>query len=279
MSNSTRLMRSLRRFGFFFAWGLSCSALVVACRNEVIVQAAADAGSPNPEVEPDGGGPSSEAPVDAGPKDGGRVGWPGCAALPAMFCDDFDGPAASDWTTRLVPDGGTVEIASASAVSHPNHLRTALPPAPANEIARLGRDMLGLAYIDYAAEVRIVSRGAGPVAIHEIFARAGIEGWSLSIELASDGDRLVERTFEARRVSPLSRSLPNNAWVKVRVTVDIGFSAARAVVRLDEKIVADHRINPPGAAGVWIFAGQRALDATAGGSIVDFDNVVLRTDE
>lgn len=263
----------------FLAPLVACSGIVLACRNEVIVKAAPDSGSTSPSVEPDDAGPASAEPADAGAKDSAPVGWPGCAALAAKFCDDFDGPNAGQWTTRVVPDGGAVELASASAASHPKHLRTVLPPAPAFTVARLGQDMLGQAYIDYEAEIRVVSRGTGPVVIHEVLARAGVEGWSLGIELASDGDRLVERTFEARRVSPLSRNLPDNAWVKVRVTVDIGFSAARAVVRLDEKIVADHRINPPGAAGVWLFAGQRALDAAAGGSIVDFDNVVLRTDE
>ncbi|MBS2019516.1 MAG: hypothetical protein JST00_42030 [Deltaproteobacteria bacterium] len=115
--------------------------------------------------------------------------------------------------------------------------------------------------------------------IHEIVTGQGSTTWRLGIELSPSGDRLVEETFDELRASPLSRPLPDNAWVNLRVTVDIGISNARAIVSLDGKDVAIHKVVVLGARPVTLYAGQRAVTAEAGGSIVDVDNVVLRTDE
>ncbi|MBS2018776.1 MAG: hypothetical protein JST00_38270 [Deltaproteobacteria bacterium] len=259
---------------------MSSLALLAACSEQIIVRpGTSNSPDANAEPEVDAG---SVTDGGEGPRDAAVAGWPGCKAVDAAFCDDFDGPNGGTWTRRYVGDGGTVQVAGASASSPPKHLRTELPPAGTDRDgygARIEQDVGGLSLVDYSAEIRIVRRSGGRVMIHEIVTGQGSNFWRLGIELSPSGDRIVEETFDALRATPLSRPLPANAWVNLRINVDIGISGARAIVSLDGKDVAIHKILIPGARPVTLYAGQRALDAEAGGSIVDVDNVVLYIDE
>lgn len=243
---------------------------VVGCSSAQIVISATDAALPT----------ASDDAAPPGVPDAGTAdsGWPGCTAISAIVCDDFDRPDDGDWTRFLV-DGGTLAVVQGDASSPPGLLHTVLPvpgdfPSVGTRLARILEPTKTDA-VDYSAQIRVVRRPAeGRLFIHEIV--ASDVKWRLNIELSSTGDRVVEETATDRRSSPLSRQLSDNTWVLLRVRAYLGLPARPSVVSLDGVDVATHVTEPPGKQFVTLYVGQRPASSQAGESIVDVDNVVAR---
>lgn len=262
---------SCRRFALIVSSAvLSTASVAGAGCSEQQVVVGTDAGDAGSLAD-------AAAPADTSDAEAADAGWSGCAAVSAVVCDDFDKPDNGSWT-RFVADGGTLEIAQGQASSPPGFLHTVLPPAGAfpSVDVRLAQifENAKTTSIDYSAHVRVVRRSAGRVSTHEIV--ASDVKWRLAIELSAGGDKVIEETATERRSSPLSRQLPDNTWVLLRVRATLGLPAKPAVVSLDGVDVATHVTSPPGGQFVTLYVGQRPASSEAGEGIVDIDNVVAR---
>jgi hypothetical protein len=89
-----------------------------------------DAGRPTSDARP----PfvdSSTLDAPAPPRDTGPLGSGFCGQAVHTFCSDFDQASAlSQWTQQIVHSGGTLAVASITAVSAPSSLQVKAPPSP-----------------------------------------------------------------------------------------------------------------------------------------------------
>jgi hypothetical protein len=114
------------------------------------------------------------------------------------------------------------------------------------------------------------------VLVHQLYEEQS--KWALSLSISPQGDRLVEEYFDPGYKThsvPLSRPLPEGAWVHIVMYAQVGLSTAKSWVTFDGAIVAMKTlVAAPGVSQkLGAVAGQNRSKVGAVGVVIDIDNV------